>query len=124
MVVDGNKSLKVGIIEFDEDWFPFRFDPSEDYYESNDVRKDEFNEDSDNDEEISDTWMVDEDPEIEEGEIVHEEKNDTVEVGDVRKDLKNITKSFNSPLTCEGRAVVVDGIPTLDSYVDAGKLKN
>lgn len=27
------KVTRLGIVEFDEDWFPFRFDPSEDYYE-------------------------------------------------------------------------------------------
>ena len=41
--------MKVGIIEFDKDWFTFCFDPSEHYYESSGNKEDEEEEDSGDD---------------------------------------------------------------------------
>ncbi|KAI3497060.1 hypothetical protein L1887_39441 [Cichorium endivia] len=62
------KNLKVGVVEFDEDWYPFRFEPltEDDNLESS---EDEMDEDSDG---ISDTWVADADNEKEEGEIIPE----------------------------------------------------
>ncbi|CAH1445526.1 unnamed protein product [Lactuca virosa] len=59
--------IKLGIIEFDEDWFPFKFDPSEDYYEKGDDEVGEYDEEDDEDEGISDTWIHDVESEKGEG---------------------------------------------------------
>ncbi|CAI9294135.1 unnamed protein product [Lactuca saligna] len=78
VAIDG-RVLKIGIIEFDEDWFPFRFDKSEDYYETQDEDDEEDNEYGNEEEDgISDTYMGNLDDEKEEGEISPElqtEKN-------------------------------------------------
>lgn len=39
-----NKVYTLGIIEFDEDWFPFNFDPSEDVYEKSNAIEEEMEE--------------------------------------------------------------------------------
>ncbi|KAL4566368.1 hypothetical protein LXL04_030483 [Taraxacum kok-saghyz] len=67
-VVFGGKSMNIGITEFDEDWWPFRFDPSKDFYE------DESESGEEEDDGISDTWMDAEDEEREKGEIRDEEE--------------------------------------------------
>ncbi|CAH1431072.1 unnamed protein product [Lactuca virosa] len=101
---DGRNLIKVGLIEFDEDWFPFRFDSSEDYYESNDVSEDKLNGDEEDDEGISDTWMANEEPEIEDGEIVIE--TNTTDDGYVGSVPKNSNGRAGSP------SGFVDGIMT------------
>ncbi|CAI9265576.1 unnamed protein product [Lactuca saligna] len=64
------KFIKLGIIEFDEDWFPFKFDHSEDYYEKDDLSEvDETDEENEDEEGVSDTWMHEDGGEMEEGEI-------------------------------------------------------
>nr|KAJ0195626.1 hypothetical protein LSAT_V11C700343790 [Lactuca sativa] len=69
VVIDG-RVFKIGIIEFDEDWFPFRFDKSEDYYETQDEGDEEDSEYGNEEEDgISDTYMGNPDDEKEEGEI-------------------------------------------------------
>ncbi|CAH1418163.1 unnamed protein product [Lactuca virosa] len=67
--IDG-RVLKIGITEFDEDWFPFRFDKSEDYYETQDEDDEEVGEYGNEEEDgISDTYMGNSDDEKEDGEI-------------------------------------------------------
>ncbi|CAH1442510.1 unnamed protein product [Lactuca virosa] len=67
--MDG-KVFKIGITEFDEEWFPFRFDTSEDYYEIPDGDDEEDGEYGDEEEDgVSDTYMGNSDGEKEEGEI-------------------------------------------------------
>lgn len=62
--------IKLGIIEFDEYWFPFKFDPNEDYYEKEELSEDGGTDEENDDEDgISDTWMQEVDGEKEEGEI-------------------------------------------------------
>lgn len=75
--------IKLGIIEFDEDWFPFTFDPSQDYYEKDDESiEDEGEEDIEEDDEeegISDTWIQDVESEKEDGEIRQDEDENCVD---------------------------------------------
>ncbi|CAH1432198.1 unnamed protein product [Lactuca virosa] len=62
--------IKLGIIEFDEDWFPFKFDPNEDYYEKEEPSEVGGTDEEDDDEDgVSDTWMQEDNGEKEEGEI-------------------------------------------------------
>lgn len=44
----GGKVLKLGVIEFDEDWFPFKFDTSAEYYETENDGDEEEEEEDDN----------------------------------------------------------------------------
>nr|KAJ0203968.1 hypothetical protein LSAT_V11C500292530 [Lactuca sativa] len=67
------KEYRLGIIEFDEDWFPFRFDPSEDYLEKTDTKK------NDDDPEEDDVEMAVGENEREEGEIWPELQNSSEE---------------------------------------------
>ncbi|CAI9294616.1 unnamed protein product [Lactuca saligna] len=57
--------LKLGIIEFDEDWYPFKFDLDDDFYEKYELCV----EDEDDVDRVSETWVQEGDCEMEEGEI-------------------------------------------------------
>ncbi|CAH1441469.1 unnamed protein product [Lactuca virosa] len=62
--------LKLGIIELDEDWYPFKFDPDDEFYEKDDLCvEDEDEEEEDNVDGVSDTWVQEGDCEMQEGEI-------------------------------------------------------
>lgn len=64
------KFIKLGIIEFDEDWFPFKFDHCEDYYVNDELSEvDATDEENEDKEGVSDTWMHEDGGEMEEGEI-------------------------------------------------------
>ncbi|KAL4578929.1 hypothetical protein LXL04_015061 [Taraxacum kok-saghyz] len=67
-VVFGGKTLSIGITEFDEDWWPFRFDPSKDFYEE------ELESGEEDDDGMSDTWIDEECEDREEGEIRDEDE--------------------------------------------------
>ncbi|CAH1429139.1 unnamed protein product [Lactuca virosa] len=54
---------RIGIIEFDEDWFPFNFDPVSNPYEE------ELVDDTESEDGISDTWIPENNTDLEEGEI-------------------------------------------------------
>lgn len=71
--------FKVDIVEFDENWFPFRFNPSKDFYEEE--RKWE----KDDEEGISDTWMDEDEEEHKEGEIP---QDDTITFGKINENEK------------------------------------
>lgn len=64
ILADG-RCIKIGIIEFDEEWFPFKFDPQEKFSESDEEGDDEVDVDA-----VSDTWIEGKNEDgMEEGEI-------------------------------------------------------
>ncbi|CAH1452310.1 unnamed protein product [Lactuca virosa] len=54
-VATDDQITKVGVVEFDEDWFPFQFDSSKNFYEGQSC--DEEGASSEDEEGISETWM-------------------------------------------------------------------
>ncbi|KAI3508623.1 hypothetical protein L1887_23632 [Cichorium endivia] len=77
-VVWEGRSFKVGIIEFDEDWFPFRWDSPDSLQGQKELESED--EDTDEEDGISDTCMGDDDIEVEEGEFCPEPKHMEEEV--------------------------------------------
>ncbi|CAH1445011.1 unnamed protein product [Lactuca virosa] len=50
--------LKMGIIEFDEDWYAFKFDPNDDFYKKDELCvEDEDEEEEDDVDGVSETWV-------------------------------------------------------------------
>lgn len=81
---------KIGIIEFDEDWFPFNFDLVSNPYEEESV------DDTESDDGISDTWIPKNNNDLEEGEIEMENGDDPINDG-VADDAINIGAGGGMP---------------------------